>query len=236
MVAMAMVMSGKRAGILLLLFALFALMPSMPGAQPTMNTHIIFIIPSVVSFRITLPGTGGFNQTGGGSFITPDIAFNSSLNLTGGRSTATGINASIRYAPELNQSDASGIFNYTNTGNTFLNLTLFLSKALPMNFSGNPGTNVNNSLRLYAMNRTPGAGAAIAPAEPCVTSGSILGANNTCIYINGTEGNAQPGTGGGSMIIANLSPGATNTTYLWADFLNVSVNPVLRNVTHNATS
>jgi len=221
--------SGKQ----LIAVLVVLLMASVVVAQ-TINTHIIFVVPSVISFRVSMPGApNGYNNTVDSENNTIDIMFNSSANISVyGTTTVLGLNASNRYDPTIIQNDNSGIFNYSNTGNTYLNISLFLNTALPMNWSGSPGTDINNSIRLYAMNRTPGAGAATAPGQPCILPGNILGTNNTCIYINST---ATGDAGGASMILRNMVPGASNSTYLWADFLNLTASTLERNLTHNAS-
>jgi hypothetical protein len=218
------------------LFAvLIVLMAASAVIAQTINTHLIFIVPSVVSFRVVLPGSPfGFNNTADAANNTVDIMFNTSANASSaGTTTVIGVNATIRYNEIIGQTDTTGIFNYTNTGNTYLNISIYLDSDLPYNVSGT--TTVNNTLRLYAMNRSAVAGSATAPAQPCQAAGSTLGSNNTCIYVNGSVASAPAGSGGGSVILQNFPPGATNSTYLWADFLNVSISTVERNLTSNAT-
>jgi hypothetical protein len=219
--------------------AIFAVMilASVVVAQ-SISTHVIFVVPSVVSLRVILPGyPTGFNNTNAAQNITIDIMFNSSANISSvGTTSILGLNATLRYTPSTKQDDTSGIFNYTNTGNVNINVSLVLDSALPLNCSVTCTAVVNNTIRLYAMNRTPAAAAATAPAQPCMLPGNNLGANATgnCIYINSSA--TGQSSNGASIILQNFVPGSTNSTYLWADFLNMSVGSYERNITHLGTS
>lgn len=198
-------------------FAILAvlILASVVVAQ-SISTHVVFIVPSTVAFRVTLPGTAGFNSSTGQN-ITLDIAFNVSrefadLNLTDGAVTAVGINATVRHQPTNAQSADSGIFNYTNIGNQILNVSLKTDVVLPI-----WPTN-NFTLTLYAAN------ASTEFDQPCTAVGGQI-TGTTCVYINSTAV---------SWVAKNISTGATTSVWVWADFYNVSAGTIERNISHVA--
>ena len=130
------------------------------------------------------------------------------------------INATRKWAPADIQSDASGIFNYTNTGNVNLTIKLKLLELLPVW----PG--LNHTIRLYASNVSETGQTDWADAA-CQVDGSAIDAEpeNNCTFINTTA----------STIVINLTSGSVESIWLWADFMNLSAGEWTRNASSVGT-
>jgi len=192
----------------------------------SISSHIIFVVPSVQSFRLTMPGTEGYNTTSGENY-SQYIAFNSSKNISAtgnniGKVFYDHINAT-RWADGDTQIDGtSGIFNYTNTGNINLTIKLGLLGALPM-----WGGDLNHTIRLYASNVSE-TGQGDWSEQACTVEGSAIDGEfeNNCTFINTTA----------STIVVNLTSGQTSSIYLWADFVNLSYATWTRNASSVGTA
>ncbi len=107
-------MVSKRNSIFaLLLLALVSLV----GAD-VITTNVFFNVPTSVAFTLTLPGLAA-NSSG---HLTTFIEYNHSSN------TVRKVNAS---AGGTAQSAAVPIFNYSNTGNVIINISLVFNESIP---------------------------------------------------------------------------------------------------------
>jgi hypothetical protein len=188
------------------------LMASVVIAQ-SVSTHIIFVVPTITGFRVTLPGTGGYNSSSASTNVTADIIFNESVvrNYTNGNLYVLSVNATRRYTPSDGQSSASGIFNYTNTGTVMINVSIQLDAALPI------WPTSTNTIKLYAGNQS-----ADFATQPCNAEGTGL-YTGKCVYVNNTAKSA---------VGQNLSVGSATSVWLWADLINMSTGTSEVNVSH----
>ncbi len=112
-----------------LVIASLALLAAMAFAD-TKATTVWFNVPSDVTFSVTLPGQGA---TAGGA--TTDIEYNASVP------TLNKINCSVREPGGVLQTDTVPCFNYTNTGNRAINITLVFDLAPPAGVTVKAGLN-----------------------------------------------------------------------------------------------
>ncbi len=97
-----------------LIFVVFALLAlGSFAAAATKSTTVYFNVPSSISFSVTLPG-----QSATTGATTANIEFNSSIP------TINKINCSVMLSGGVEQTDLIPCFNYSNTGNQAINITL----------------------------------------------------------------------------------------------------------------
>ncbi len=186
------------------------------------NTRVFFIIKRTISFTVTLPGQGAVtagNTTnaylGGSTAVyTADIEFNTT------NKSQAGINASVAPCCANQQTGATPIFVYTNTGTIPINITLaFNGTTMP------PGVNVT------ASNGTGGYGVGDCTLGPFagLTAAPDGSPGTTCKNVTTTF----------STFINNLGPGAAENLFVWATYDNfpatggsVGTGAYTRNLTH----
>ncbi|RLG20130.1 hypothetical protein DRN67_00815 [Candidatus Micrarchaeota archaeon] len=216
---------------------LVLMLASMVYAQ-SIASHVIFVVPSYVSFRMTVMGTPlGVNSTGGqnASLATSAIMFNATLmniSLTGnnvGKVFDDHLNASRNpagtggVAPPVQgiTADTGNILNYTNTGNVNVTITMVLGDNLPA------WAEFNHTIRMYASNVSGVTDFSTITCTNPADAPNGLDSAVDCVYINGTNV---------AYVSRNLSVGTTENIWLWADFVNLSFGSWTRNVTSFGSS
>lgn len=115
-----------------LVLASLTLLVAIVGADSIL-TAVYFNVPSDVSFTVTVPG-----ESAVASGSTADIGFNST------EPTATKINCSTSDGSAgYIQDDDIPCFNYTNTGNRALNVSMQFGSALPAGITCKAGHNAS---------------------------------------------------------------------------------------------
>ncbi|MFH1448452.1 MAG: hypothetical protein ABIG39_06315 [Candidatus Micrarchaeota archaeon] len=166
-----------------LVIASLVLLVAVVGAD-TMLTAVYFNVPSSISFTVTVPG-----ESAAAGATTPDIGFNSSIP------TATKINCSCGGGSETLQDDNVPCFNYTNTGNRAINLSVQFGSALPAGVRTKAGHNAS------------------AYEAECTCSTLPTGCTtNACVFVNDTL----------SVKVADIAYGGYEEVWFWADFANVT--------------
>ena len=163
----------------------FAVLATLAGltASDTVTTTVTFNVPSSVSFTVTLPG-----QSGTASGPTAGVEFNSSVV------TANKINCSVVAAGANAQTAAIPCFNYSNTGNRDINVTLQFGAGVPSQVKVKAGQ--NNTAWIAACTCT-----------------SLIGGScekDDCVYVNSTT----------AVKVANITYTGYQEVWLWADFTN----------------
>lgn len=185
---------GKRwnFGVVALLLLILAIVV---GAD-SVTTTVWFNVPSVISFTVTLPGESPI-----ASGTTMDILFNSTST------TINKLNATIAHN-YTNQSATVPIFNYSNTGNGNINITVDFSSALPSGVSVKAGLNDS------------------AWDTKCWATNLATATNNTCAMVN-ESANAT--------VVGSLAVGTTKGVWLWADYSSVAYGTYTsRTLTHRS--
>ena len=154
------------------------------AAADTVTTTVYFNVPSSISFTVTLPGQSA-TASGGSS---ADIEYNASIP------TQTKINCTVRPGNANNQTTLVPCFNYSNTGNRALNITLQFGSALPTGVMVKAGH--NNSAWAATCTCTDLAGTA------CNT--------NQCVEVNDSV----------AVKVANIAYAGYKEVWMWADFTN----------------
>ena len=151
----------------------------------TVTTTVYFNVPSSISFTVTLPG-----QSATASGASADIEYNSSIV------TATKINCTVRPGNANNQTALVPCFNYSNTGNRVINVTLQFGTALPTGVMVKAGH--NNSAWAATCTCTDLAGTA------CNT--------NQCVEVNDSV----------AVKVANIAYAGYKDVWMWADYSSYS--------------
>ncbi|VVC02664.1 Uncharacterised protein [Candidatus Burarchaeum australiense] len=182
------------------------------------NTRVFFIIKRTISFTVTLPGQAAVTATNAtpaiAAIYTADIEFNAS------NKSYYGINASVAPCCANQQTAATPIFQYTNTGTIPINITLaFNGTTMP------PGVNVTASNGTGSYNTgdcTLGTGVGLTAApdgDPGTTCKNVTTAFST--------------------FLADLQPSQVRNLFMWATYDNfpatggsVGTGAYTRNLTH----
>jgi hypothetical protein len=167
---------------LVVVLACLAVLATLVAADAVL-TAVYFNVPSAIGFTVTIPGE---SATAGPS--TADIEFNSTVP------TRIKINCTSRDTPFGSQTDVIPCFNYSNTGNRAINITLQFGTALPAGVTVKAGH--NNSAYIASCT--------------CINLPYCDGGND-CVEVNDSV----------AVHVANLSYGTYDEIWLWADFLNV---------------
>jgi hypothetical protein len=136
-------MSKMRTGVLL---ACLAVLASVAVAD-TVTTTVWFNVPSDVTFTVTLPGKGGV-----ASGATADIEYNSTTP------TLNKINCTVAESAGASQTDEIPCFNYSNTGNREINITLQFGTELPSGVTVKAGWNNTAWIATCTCTDLPGCG------------------------------------------------------------------------------
>ncbi len=170
----------KRLGLVL---ASLALLVAIVGAD-TILTSVWFNVPSDISFSVTVPG-----ESAVASGWTADIGFNSTVP------TAYKINCSAGGAAETIQDDDIPCFNYTNTGNRAINISMQFASALPAGVTCMAGHNASAFQNECTCDTLP---------TGCTT--------NACVFVNNSE----------AVKVADIAYGAYEEVWFWANFTSVT--------------
>jgi hypothetical protein len=150
----------------------------------SVTTTVYFNVPSSISFTVTLPGGSPV-----ASGATGDIEFNSSAV------SRVKLNCTVRSSPGNNQTAAIPCFNYSNTGNRNINITLQFGVALPTQVKVKAGH--NNTAWISSCTCTS------------LATGGCPGLND-CVEVNSTV----------AVKIATIPYAGYKDIWLWADFTN----------------
>ncbi len=166
-----------------IVFLVVVLASSLIAFADTITTPVRFLLPTTISFTLSVPGNNATSFSSGQTTTT--IRFNSTITNT--------IKLNATPAGGAQQTAAIPIFNYTNTGNTYLNITVNFSTALPA------GVTVR-------------AGWADGAYQSSCTA-SVIPSTTACVNV----------TAGGNVAVANLSTtggagGSFRDVWLWADY------------------
>ena len=173
-------------------------------AQTTqqITTPVRFIVPTTITFTLAIPGNNAtnFSSSTAGTTATT-ILFNTTNR------TEAGINATaVGNANVPSQTPSVPIFNFTNTGNVNINITINFSTALPTGVEVKAGWGPN----AYQTGSQGCTGAAAGPP------GGATQSLTTCSNITASSVVTT---------IANLSTSGAATqrnVWLWADFSSVT--------------
>ncbi len=115
-----MVISSRKVVVVILL-----LLAGVAFAPQQITTPVRFILPTVTSFTLAIPGNNATNFSSSLSGVTATTLIFNTTNLTEGGINATAAGTSTVQGPTVS------IFNITNTGNIKINVTINFSTALP---------------------------------------------------------------------------------------------------------
>jgi len=121
-------MGQNKALLIILIFLLGAVGITLAD---TITTPVRFVVPTTISFTISIPATNATTFSSGQTTTT--IIFNTTVT------TANKLNATNVVGGSPVQTANVGIFNYTNTGNTAINITINFTTALPSGVSVKAG-------------------------------------------------------------------------------------------------
>ena len=175
----------KISRIIILLASLFAVL-SFAVFADTITTPVRFIVPSTLSFTLSVPGNNA------SSFAVGSTTTTLIFNTTSG--TATRLNATAAGSTQQ-QNGTIPIFNYTNTGNVLINITINFTAALPAGVTVKAGWNSTSWQSSCSASTIP----------------NITNCINVTIANNAT--------------VANLSTsgqGSYREVWLWADYSSVT--------------
>jgi hypothetical protein len=169
---------------LMLAVAALAMLAGIAAAD-TVTTTVWFNVPSDVSFSVTLPGESPVS-----SGATTDIEYNSTVP------TLAKINCTVREAgPQGAQTAAIPCFNYSNTGNRAINVTLAFGSNLPTGVTVKAGQ--NNSAWIAS----------------CTCADLITGCPglNDCVVV--ATSSSTP-----TVKVANIAYAGYKEVWMWADY------------------
>ena len=185
---------GLRIGLLVASLALLAMF----AAADTVTTTVWFNTPSDVSFSVTLPGRGAI-----ASGSTSDVEYNSSTP------TAEKINCSVRATPWSSQTESVPCFNYSNTGNREINVTMQFGSALPAGVAVKAGWNNSAWVASCSCTKLPACG------------------SNDCVNVTDTS----------AVTVATIAYAGYQEVWMWADFSSYSGGSSnSRTLTHTSLS
>lgn len=115
-------MNKKQLSAILLLVLVFGLPLVIASAEYT-QTIVHFNVPSEIAYTLTLPGVAAVNSAASPA-ATADIDFNCSSSGSVGSVNASAFGGST-------QSNGTPIFQFDNTGNLNLNITVYLNDTVP---------------------------------------------------------------------------------------------------------
>ncbi len=170
----------------LLVLAIFALSLSVIVFADTITTPVRFIVPTTLSFTLSVPGNNASSFSAGSTTTT--IIFNSTSN------TVSQLNGTAAGSAQQ-QTATIPIFNFTNTGNVLINITMNFSTSLPS------GVSVKAGWASGAYQASCGA--------------SVMPSKTVCINV----------TAGSVVNVANLTTSGGEQhrdVWLWADYSNVA--------------
>ncbi len=172
-------------------------------AQTTqqITTPVRFIVPTTITFTLAIPGNNAttYASTTAGATATT-ILYNTTNR------TESGINATA--VGGASQTPAVPIFNFTNTGNVNINITINFSTALPTGVEVKAGWGAN----AYQSGSQGCTGAAAGPPVNSTNGDDRLRCSNITASLVVTT-------------IANLSTsgaGIYRNVWMWADFSSVT--------------
>jgi hypothetical protein len=147
----------------------------------TVSTTVWFNVPSDITFTVTIPGKGAVAGS------TTDIEYNATVP------TITKVNCTVREGGGQSQTALVPCFNYTNTGNRAINITLQFGSALPTGVTVKAGH--NNSAWLASCTCTDLVGGC--PLDDCVV---------------------VPATPTTAVKVANIPYASYKDVWMWADY------------------
>ncbi len=158
----------------------------------TITTPVRFLLPTSLAFTLSVPGNNSTSYSSGSTTTT--LQFNATVT-TGNKINASNLGGDT-------QTSTSPIFNYTNTGNVYLNMTINFTAALPSGVTVKAGW-----------------------ADGAWETSCTGTANNGFNFTNGTTRCANV-TLATNATVANMSVngvGSYRNVWLWADYSSVAI-------------